>query len=192
MAKVDEIQLRLIEKAKKGDEESFETLILSCKGKAYSIAYRYLRNEEDAMDALQESFIKIFRGLKGFNGESQFDTWVYRIVVNTCNDFIRKQKSRPQTEELFRNQESDEEYEIQIADSRDNPEERLEQKELGQYIMECLEKLKEEYREILILRDINGFSYEEISKILNCNEGTVKSRISRARQKLKEIYFSGT
>ena len=78
----------LIQKAAEGDIESFELLILSCKDKAYGIALRYLENEEDAMDALQESFIKIYKGIANFNFESKFDTWVYRIVVNACSDFV--------------------------------------------------------------------------------------------------------
>lgn len=83
-------ETELIRKALRGDDESFEALIFSCRSKAYNIAFRYLRNHEDASDALQESFIKIYRNLAGFKGESSFDTWVYRIVVNTCNDMIKK------------------------------------------------------------------------------------------------------
>ena len=80
----------LIRKALMGDDESFEALLFSCRTKAYNLAFRYLKNHEDASDALQESFIKIYRNLAGFKGESSFDTWVYRIVVNTCNDMIKK------------------------------------------------------------------------------------------------------
>jgi len=139
----------LIQKAAEGDKDSFETLILSCKDKAYGIAFRYLKNEEDAMDALQESFIKIYKGLSSFNFESKFDTWVYRIVTNVCNDLYRKNKKK------------------------------------------CLDMLADEHREVIILRDIKGFSYEEISEILDCSLGTVKSRISRARLRLKDIYLEG-
>lgn len=188
---IDEIQLKLIEKAKQGDEESFETLILSCKGKAYGIAFRYLKNEDDAMDALQDSFIKIYRGLEKFNCEAKFETWVYRIVVNTCNDLLRRRKSRPQTEDLMREFEDNDVRELQIADTGATPEESFIQKESGAYILECLEKLKPEQKEVIILRDINGFSYDEIAKILECSEGTVKSRISRARLHLREIYIEG-
>lgn len=188
---VNEIQHKLIEKAKKGDEQSFETLILSCKGKAYSIAFRYLRNEEDALDALQESFIKIYRGLGKFNGECQFDTWVYRIVVNTCNDFLRKYKRQVQTEELQKIGNDDSEYEVQLPDNEAGPDEKLLKKENSEYIIKCMEFLSDEHRQAIILRDIKGFSYDEIAEILECSEGTVKSRISRARQKLKEIYLAG-
>ena len=84
----------LIRKALMGDDESFEALLFSCRTKAYNLAFRYLKNHEDASDALQESFIKIYRNLAGFKGESSFDTWVYRIVVNTCNDMIKKNKGK--------------------------------------------------------------------------------------------------
>ena len=179
----------LIEKAKCGDEPSFEALILSCKGKAYNIAYRYLKNEQDAMDALQESFIKVFRDISSFNFESQFETWVYRIVVNTCNDFLRKNKNITVISNFI--QKNEEEYEIEIEDRRPGPEKLYEQKEEASYILKCLDKLPNEQKEIIILRDIRGFTYEEISEIIDCSLGTVKSRISRSRLKLKDIYMQG-
>ena len=99
----------LIAAAKAGDERSFELLITQCKTKAYNIALRYLRNEEDAMDALQESFIKIYRHLDSFKEGSKFETWVYRIVVNTCNDMLRK-NSGALAESIVRSDEEEEEY----------------------------------------------------------------------------------
>jgi len=171
----------LIKKAKKGDEESFEALILSCKGKAYNVAFRYMGNEDDAYDAIQESFIKIYRHLDKFNEQSRFDTWVYRIVVNTCNDMLRKNK-----------RENHEEIVIEIPDKDPGPAELLERKEESGYILQCLNSLGTEHREVLILRDIKGFAYDEIAGILDCSMGTVKSKISRARQKLKEVYLQAT
>ena len=187
---VNEKESEWIEKAKQGDEASFEALILSCKGKAYNIAYRYMRNEEDALDALQESFIKIYKNLHTFNEQSQFDTWVYRIVVNTCHDMLRKNKSRAEQSALYKNAD-DEEVVIEIADTRPGPAELLEQKEESGYILRCLDKAGDDHKEVLTLRDIHGFSYEEIAGMLDCSMGTVKSRISRARIKLKEIYLAG-
>jgi len=178
----------LIKKAKNGDTDSFEALILSCKEKAYNIALRYVQNEEDALDVLQESFIKIYRHLSKFNEQSRFDTWVYRIVVNTCNDMLRKNKKITYLDQVYKNEE-DEEIVVEIADNSAGPEELLERKEEGSYIFDCLNKLNDEHREIVVLRDINGFSYEEIAEILDCSIGTVKSKISRARHKFKEIYF---
>jgi len=184
---INDYEKTLIKKAITGDEASFESLIFSCKGKAYSIAFRYLRNREDAMDVLQESFIKIYRHLGKFNFDSSFDTWVYRIVINSCNDQLKKTKSRPPSDSIYKDYESN--YAVEIADKGLLPDEKLIKKEEAEYILECLDKLQQEQKEILILRDIHGFSYEEISELLKINSGTVKSRISRARENLKRIYL---
>jgi RNA polymerase sigma-70 factor (ECF subfamily) len=185
---VVQMESELIKRAKKGCVKSFETLILSCKEKAFNIALRYMKNEEDALDALQESFIKIYRHLSKFNEQSRFDTWVYRIVVNSCNDMLRKNSKLKYSENIYRS-EDENDVEIEIADSAPGPEKELERKEDSKYIIDCLNKLNDEHREIVVLRDINGFSYEEISEILDCSIGTVKSKISRARQKFKEVYL---
>ena len=177
---------QLIQMAKMGDENSFESLILGCQSKAYNIALRYLKNEEDAMDALQESFIKIYRHLNSFKEDSRLDTWVYRIVVNTCNDILRKNSTRKTTDSIFRS-EDDKETVIEIPDSSGSPEEVFDKKEKSEFIVACMDKLSQDQREIIILRDIQGFSYDEISEILKCSVGTVKSRINRSRLKLREI-----
>ena len=178
----------LITKAVQGDEASFEALILSCKNRAYNIAFRYMNNEEDAMDVLQEAFIKIYRGLPSFNMDSSFDTWVYRIVVNAANDALRKRKKIAALQLVYPDDEEKNPAE-EVPDSAPLPEEVLENKEHAGYIIDCLNKLDEDHRQVLILRDIQGFSYEEISQMTDCSMGTVKSRISRARRKLKEIYL---
>ena len=177
---------QLIQKAKTGDESSFESLILGCQNKAYNIALRYLRNEDDALDALQESFIKIFRHLNSFKEDSRFDTWVYRIVVNTCNDMLRKNSNQKITDSIFKT-EDEKETVIEIPDSTGSPEEVYDKKEKSEHLKHCLEKLNHDQKEIIILRDIHGFSYDEISEILECSVGTVKSRINRSRLRLREI-----
>ena len=108
-------------------------------------------------------------------------------MINTCNDLLKKAKTRPPSEIIYKNRESN--YHVEIADKGFLPEEKLIKKEESEYILACLDKLQQEQREILILRDIHGFSYEEISGLLKMNSGTVKSRISRARENLKKIYF---
>jgi len=182
----DLYEKQLIQKAKTGDERSFESLILGCQSKAYNIALRYLKNEEDALDALQESFIKIFRHLNSFKEDSRFDTWVYRIVVNTCNDMLRKNSNQKITDSIFRTEEEKDTI-IEIPDSSGSPEEVLDKKEKSEHLLYCLDKLNQEQKEIIILRDIHGFSYDEISGILDCSVGTVKSRINRSRLRLREI-----
>lgn len=175
----------LIAAAKAGDEHSFELLILQCRTKAYNIALRYLRNEEDAMDALQESFIKIFRYLKNFKEDSKFDTWVYRIVVNTCNDMLRKNSALAAERTVCGDEEED--YAVKIPDSAPGPQEALLRREQIEQILKGMEQLKPEQREVIILRDIQGLSYEEVGSVLQCSIGTVKSRINRARGRLREI-----
>ena len=174
----------MIQKAKKGDERSFESLILGCQSKAYNIALRYMKNEEDALDALQESFIKILRHLNSFKEDSRFDTWVYRIVVNTCNDMLRKNSNQKITDSIFRT-EDEKETVFEIPDKSGSPEEVFDQKEKTEHIISCLEKQNREQKEIIILRDVHGFSYDEISGILDCSIGTVKSRIRLAFGKLR-------
>ncbi|MEL7656855.1 MAG: sigma-70 family RNA polymerase sigma factor, partial [Bacillota bacterium] len=147
---------------------------------------RYLKNEEDALDALQESFIKIFRHLNSFKEDSRFDTWVYRIVVNTCNDMLRKNSNQKITDSLFKS-EDEKDTVIEIPDTSGSPEEVFDKKEKSEHILLCLDKLSQEQREIIILRDLHGFSYDEISEILECSVGTVKSRINRSRLRLREI-----
>jgi len=136
----------------------------------------------------------MYKNIKHFRGESSFSTWVYRIVVNTCNDMLRKNRNQALGSNilsLYGGNSEDDEYELEIPDKADTPEESYEKKESSQYILECLEKLPDQHREIIILRDIRSFSYEEIAEILDCSIGTVKSRISRARIKLRDIYVNG-
>ena len=187
MAVADLREMELIAQAKAGDESSFEQLIIQCKTRAYNIALRYMRNEDDALDALQESFIKVYRHLSSFKEESSFDTWVYRIVVNTCNDMLRKNSNQKITDSIFQNGDNDEERVIEIPDRAPTPEEALEKKEKARILLEALEILSKEHKEIIVLRDIQGFSYEEIGEMLDCTLGTVKSRINRARLRLREI-----
>lgn len=167
----------LIKRAIAGDEQSFERLIESNKTKAYNLALSYMKNEYDAQDVLQDSYIKIFRNLKNFKGQSSFDTWVYRIVVNTCKDYLRKRRDNLIDLEMAK----------EIEDREPGPEEVLDTKLTADLILKAMDSLTLDHREIIILRDIRSLSYEEIGFILDCSVGTVKSRLSRAREKLKTI-----
>ena len=138
------------------------------------------------MDALQESFIKIYRHLGSFKEGSKFDTWVYRIVVNTCNDMLRKNHGAP-VESLNRSDEEEEEYTLELPDTDPGPQESLLRKEQAKLILDALDQLKPDQKEVVILRDIQGFAYEEIAEMLNCSIGTIKSRINRSRSRLREI-----
>ena len=175
----------LIEKAKAGDVKSFEILIANYKKRAFNIAYRMLGNLEDANDVTQESFLKIYRSIDKFKGKSSFSTWLYSIVSNTCIDFIRRNRKKT-TISIDTNYDEDG-YEIEIADEKNTTESLFEKKEIIRSIHDAINRLNHDQKIVIILRDIQGFSYFEISKILNISEGTVKSRISRGRKNLKNI-----
>ncbi len=176
----------LIEKIKKGDIRSFETLISKYQLYAYNIAYRLMNNEEDAKDVTQESLIKIYKSIKDFNNKSNFSTWLYRIVINSCHDELRKRKQN--TISLHQqNQMDSSEYQIHISDNSLNPEKILEKKERERIVQESINELPLPNKTIIILRDIQGFSYDEITQIINEPLGTIKSRISRSRNMLKQI-----
>lgn len=185
---VETLSLReasLIEQSKAGDIDSFEELIVAHQKKAFNIAYRILGNLEDANDVTQEALIKAYRGIKKFNGKSSFSTWLYTIVNNACIDFIRKNRKVNLTY-LDREYETEESsYKVQIYSDEETPEEVFEKKEVQRLVHEAINKLNYEHRRVIVLRDIQQFSYQEIARILNCSEGTVKSRISRARKNLK-------
>lgn len=180
----------LLKMAIKGDIESFEKLIEKYQVKAYNIALRMMGNEEDAKDTLQDAWIKIYKSLKNFRQDSSFYTWIYRIVTNTCHDALKKRNKINQVTSLTDYSDSMEGKMNDIKDEVHIPEKILENKEYTQLLIESLDKLSIDHKQIIVLRDIQGFSYEEISQILTCSEGTVKSRLSRARFKLKEIIQS--
>jgi len=177
---------RLIKKCVQGNVEAFEELIAKYEKTAYNIALRMLRNQEDASDISQEAFIKVFKSIKTFNFESSFSTWLYRIVTNTCLDFLRKKNNNVYS---LDNPIHTEEGEIHrdIPDIMNAPEEVFEKQLTKELVHRSINKLDDNHKTVIILRDIEGFSYEEISQILDCSLGTVKSRINRARNNLKDI-----
>lgn len=179
-------EVKLIELARKGNSESFETLISPCKKQAYNIAFRYLNHEEDAKDAIQEALLKAYRNLDKFQMESKFSTWLYRIVVNTCTDMLRKRKDTLHI--LNEDEEGPGFMAYDLWDTAPGPEDQIMQKEVKNKILDCLERVGPDHKEILILRDVNGLSYDEIAEILECSIGTVKSRISRARHSFKQLW----
>lgn len=180
-------ELLLIEQSRQGNVDAFEELIKDYKKVAYNIALRVLRNVEDAEDASQEALIKVFKNIQNFNMQSTFKVWMYRIVVNTCIDFKRKKNinvvSIDETIDLGGNGQMQRE----IADDSNNPDSMVERNFNNKLINDAVNKLEDDYKTIIILRDIQGFSYSEISEILTCNIGTVKSRLNRARKSLKDI-----
>lgn len=187
MVHMSDTEIFLLRKAKNGDVEAFEKLIEGCQKRVFNIALRMLGNPDDASEMSQEVFIKIFRSLDGFKENSSFYTWVYRITTNICLDELRKRKNSQVISLDETISIKDNELKPQVEDKSPTPDIEAEKKELRRVVNSAIKSLPEEHKIVVVLRDIQGFSYEEIAKILNCPEGTVKSRINRARQSLKEI-----
>ena len=175
----------LVQQAKAGDRNAFAALVSAYESKVYNLALRYLGNREDAMDASQEVFLRVFRFLPGFQEESGFSTWIYRIGVNVCKDMLAKQSKRNE-QSIEVEDEDDERRTIDIVDCRYAPEQILENAELRTMLSKAIASLPEQQREVIVLRDIQGLSYEEIAGVLSLESGTVKSRLSRARENLRK------
>ncbi|WDV47300.1 sigma-70 family RNA polymerase sigma factor [Clostridiaceae bacterium M8S5] len=175
----------LIKRCQKGDIDAFEILIESYEKIAYNIALKMIKNREDAMDVSQEAFIKVYKSINKFNFQASFSTWLYRIVVNTCIDFLKKEKKDLSIDSTIKTEDG--EIKSQIADTKNTPERILEKKLTRELVHNSINELSEIHKVAIILRDIHGFSYEEIAEITQTGKGTVKSRINRARIALKKI-----
>jgi RNA polymerase sigma-70 factor (ECF subfamily) len=177
----------LLEKAKAGDVAAFEELIEGYQKKIFNLAYRILGNYEDAGDMAQEALIRVFRSIANFKEQSSFSTWVYRITTNVCLDEIRKKKNKKVISLDEEIRVEDGEMKRQIMSDDIQPDEAAELEELRTSVNNAINSLPEDQRLVITLRDIQGLSYEEISSVLDCPSGTVKSRINRARQALKNV-----
>ncbi|MDP4110202.1 MAG: sigma-70 family RNA polymerase sigma factor [Bacillota bacterium] len=181
---------QIIKRVQNGDEAAFEELLSAYEKKIYNLAYRESRNVQDAMDITQEVFLRVFRSIKDFRGESSFSTWVYRIATNMCIDFARR-AAKNNAVSLTVYDEDGEAADMDIPDDSSTPETYYEKTELRREMERGLRMLSPEHRHIIILRDINGLSYLEIAQILKLEEGTVKSRLARARAKLASFIIQG-
>lgn len=166
-----------------GDTDAFEALVTAYQKQIYNLALRTVGNEEDAADMTQEAFLRAYRSLGSFRGDSKFSVWLYRLTTNICIDFLRSRGRRP-TVSLTAADEDEEPQELDVADDRFDPVQSLERAELRRAVQRGLASLPEDYRRILMLRELSGLSYAEIGQVLRLEEGTVKSRLFRARKKL--------
>ena len=176
----------LVEKAKEGDQNAFERLVLSNQNKVYGLALRLVNDREEAADLAQEAFVKAWQGLASFQGESSFSTWVYRLTTNLCIDWLRRQKRREGVERLV-SLDDEESGWAEPADWESDPQLLLEKSERGRALAWGLIRLPDWQRRVLVLRELSGLSYQEISDALDIDLGTVKSRIARARLSLRKI-----
>ncbi len=179
----------LIRAFHEGDKAAFDKLVLKHKDRLFNLCYRLLGDYEEANDSAQETFIKVYRALKKFRFESAFSTWLYRIAVNTCKNKLKssayrqKRKMVPLDNPVLANRSRPSR---EIQDESQSPAIELEKKERMRIIQEAINALPPEQKEVVTLRDIEGFSYEEVAEITGFNLGTVKSRLARARQDLRK------
>lgn len=175
----------IIKRMKRGDRNAFNELVKGYESKVVNAAFGMLSNREDAYDAAQEVFIRIYKSIGAFKGQSSLTTWIYRITVNICNDALRKRQRTAQTISI--NGESDDENSVmELQDTSPTPEEAAESNEAQKAVREAIGGLSEEYRQIITLCDLQGLSYDEAAQILQCPTGTVKSRLNRARNSLRK------
>lgn len=172
---------KLIERASGGDPSAFNRLMEVHERRMYAVALRMCGNREDAQDCLQEAMLRIYRSISGFKGQSSFGTWVYRITMNTCLDELRRKKNKQNTslDSLLDTGWSPQ-------DESASPEKHAIKSETRRLLHQAIQDLPEDMRSAIVLRDIQGLSYEEIAQALDINVGTIKSRISRGREKLRE------
>ncbi|MCR4397702.1 MAG: sigma-70 family RNA polymerase sigma factor [Firmicutes bacterium] len=176
----------LLARARDGNVEAFEQLVLAYEKMVYNLAFRMMGNHEDASDVAQEAFLRAFASLRRFRGDSSFSTWISRIVSNICLDELRRRHRRRVTSIDEPVETGDGEMSRQTRDPAPGPEDLVERMELRADIQEGIQRLHEDHRVMIVLRDIQGLSYEEISEILGLSLGTVKSRLNRARHALRQ------
>jgi len=181
MSEIEDI--KIIQRVVDGDTEAFSVIVRKYQKMVFKYVNSQFNNEDDAMDITQEIFITAMEALKGFRGESKFSTWFYSIMVNYCKNY-KKKHAKQFTTSLFVSKEA-EEYEIQIPDHRVNPEKDIIDSDTLTIVKEEIYKLPDDYKKVLVLRDIEGLSYNEISDILGINLSNVKVRIYRGRELLK-------
>ena len=177
----------LVRRAKDGDQLAFEQLVTDNEKRIYNLCRRMVGDQEDAAELTQEAFLNAWRGLPGFQAESAFSTWPYRLASNVCLAFLRRETRRKSLSLTVVSLDQEEAVELEIPDQRYAPEGELERLERRQAIRDGLARLSEEHRQVLVLRELSGLSYREIAQLLGVEEGTVKSRIARARGALRKV-----
>lgn len=171
---------QLVARVQQGDRRSFDLLVLKYQHKVMALVRRFVKDHAEAEDVAQDAFIKAYRAINSFRGDSAFYTWLYRIAVNTAKNALDTRKRRPGADV-----DIDDIEEFAFSDSLkidENPESLLATEDLNRVVAETLDALPEELRRALMLREFDGLSYEEIAQVMNCPIGTVRSRIFRARE----------
>lgn len=182
-----EIDQQLVERVQRGDKQAFDLLVIKYQRRLARLLSQFIRDAAEVDDVTQETFIKAYRALPSFRGESAFYTWLYRIGINTAKNFLVTQGRRAPTTSIgFDNEDAENFEEGSQLREMNTPESELMSKQIAQTVNQTLQELPEELRMAITLREIEGLSYEEIAGIMNCPIGTVRSRIFRAREAIAE------
>ena len=176
---------RLVKAAAGGDEAAFESLVTENQKLVYNLAFKLTGNPEDALDVSQDTFIKAYTNLGSFRGDSRFSVWIYRLAYNACMDHVRK--NRGGTVSMTMTDDDDEESQFDLPDPAPQPEELAEKRDIQRAVREAVAALPDDKRKIIVMREFSGMSYTDIAAALNVEEGTVKSRLARARSALAAI-----
>ena len=175
---------QLVERVQRGDKRAFDLLSLKYQHRILALVGRYVRDADEVMDVTQEAFIKAYRALPRFRGESQFYTWLYRIAINTAKNHLVSRSRRPPDTDVDINESEFHESSTSLEEIR-NPENALATAELEHEIYAAIDALPEELKVAITLREFEGLSYEEIAEVMECPVGTVRSRIFRAREAIE-------
>jgi RNA polymerase sigma-70 factor, ECF subfamily len=181
-----EIDQQLVEKAQRGDKHAFEMLVVKYQRKLERLLSRVIRDPAEIEDVAQEAFIKAYRALPNFRGDSAFYTWLYRIGINTAKNYLIALGRRAPTSTEFDSEEAEGFEDAAGLRDINTPESELASKQIAQTVNDAIAALPEELRTAITLRELDGLSYEEIAQIMNCPIGTVRSRIFRAREAVAE------
>ena len=177
-----EVDQALVERAQRGEKQAFDLLVTKYQRKLGRLLSRFIRDPAEVEDVAQEAFIKAYRALPSFRGDSAFYTWLYRIGINTAKNYLVAQGRRAPTSTGFDSEEAETFEDGEQLRDINTPESLLHSKQIGETVNAAMESLPEELRTAIVLREIEGLSYEEIAKIMDCPIGTVRSRIFRARE----------
>jgi RNA polymerase sigma-70 factor, ECF subfamily len=175
-----QVDQELVERVQRGDKKAFDLLVLKYQRKVVNLVSRYVRNQSEALDVTQEAFIKAYKALPKFRGDSAFYTWIYRIAINTAKNHIVAQGRRPPGSDLDAGTAEQMDIGVRLQENT-TPENQLLQDEIAQTVRDAIEELPEDLKTAITLRELEGLSYEEIASAMSCPVGTVRSRIFRAR-----------
>jgi RNA polymerase sigma-70 factor (ECF subfamily) len=177
-----DVDAELVARVQNGDKKAFDLLVLKYQRKIMRLLSRMIRDPAETEDVAQEAFIKAYRALPQFRGDSAFYTWLYRIAINTARNWLATNKRRPNASSSFENEEGETFDQSDNLTDNSTPESELASREIAQTVNKAIEDLPEELRNAIVMREIDGMSYEDIAQSMNCPIGTVRSRIFRARE----------